>query len=465
MGTTMNETQLQKITVSGTGLTKTMTKNCIGASLSLAVDKVTEMGLTFQDTHDLELFGSQMFRAGSTITYGGWTMTAGPLTLKTGAAGPTLTVTAPSKFVTKLRGPAHQGAKSWGTVPLSEWVMEVAESVGMAHLVQPRFGNRTIIRQAPTDGGKAESTWDVLTRQAREMGVWLFEYGSMLVFAKPSYLVNAVWPRRVWDMTWNDFFDYSEGMVGMPEYSSDPDAELRETLTVKLSSVDADQARPGDALILRGKHAVIMGGEWIINAVDFPMTAAGVVTLTCQRPIDPKAEPPRSEATATTAAPAATAAGGGSGTPAVAGVAGAFDRFMARYNGRAIDVDGAFGAQCVDLAKLYAKEIYGVQVSGNGNQWFANGAASGAFYQVGKGSAAMKGDLACWGAFYGGGYGHVAIVIADNGGSLRVLTQNPGGVHVDTLSKQGLQGYLRPRRAPVVGPVGISSIRGPVRAF
>lgn len=457
MGTTMNEARLQRITVSGRGISASLTKNCVGASLSLAVDKVTEMDLTFQDTPDLQLFGSQLFNAGATIKYGGWTMTSGALTLDTNAAGPVVNVKAPSKFVTALR--AQTGAKSWGTVTLSEWVMSVAESVGMAHLVQPRFGNRTIVRQAPTDGGKAESTWDVLTQQAREMGVWLFEYGSMLVFAKPSYLVNAVWPRRVWDMTWNDFFDYSEGMVGMPKYTNDPDAELRETLVVRLSSVDADQARPGDALILRGTHAVIMGGEWIINAVDFPMTAAGVVTLTCQRPIDPKAEPPRSATTATTGAPAAA------GGPAVAGVAGGFDQFMAKYNGRAIDRDGAYGAQCVDLTMQYAAEVFGVTVNGNGNQWYANGAASGAFTQVGAGAAPQKGDIACWGTFYGGGFGHVAIVIADNGGSLQVLTQNPGGVHVDTLSKQGLQGYLRPKRAPVVSAVGISSIRGPVRAY
>jgi surface antigen len=113
----------------------------------------------------------------------------------------------------------------------------------------------------------------------------------------------------------------------------------------------------------------------------------------------------------------------------------------------------------------YAAEVFGVTVNGNGNQWYANGAASGAFTQVGAGAAPQKGDIACWGTFYGGGFGHVAIVIADNGGSLQVLTQNPGGVHVDTLSKQGLQGYLRPKRAPVVSAVGISSIRGPVRAY
>ena len=457
MGTTLDKARLKKITVSGEGLSADLSESCVASSLSLAVDKVTEMGLTFQDSHDLKLFGSQRFRAGATIRYGDWYLTAGPLALDTNEAGPTLQVTAPSKFVTALRG--QTGAKSWGSVPLTSWVIGVAESVGMSHLVQPGLGAKTIIRQAPQNGGKADSTWDVLTQQARETGVWLFEYGSTLVFAKPSYLVRAVWPRRTWALNWNDYSDYSEGMAGMPKYGDNPDAELRESLTVSLVSADADQARPGDALVLTGKHVGKMGGTWIINAVDFPMTVAAPVKLTCQRVIDPKVEPPRSAATATTAAPRA----GGAAVAGAPGVAGAFDRFAAKYTGRVVDFDGAFGGQCVDLTMLYASEVFGVRVNGNGNQWFANGARSGAFTQVSKDATPQKGDIACWGGYYGGIYGHVAIVITDSGGSLRVLTQNPGGFHQDTLSKQGLQGYLRPTKAPTVYAGGIDAVRGPMK--
>jgi surface antigen len=112
---------------------------------------------------------------------------------------------------------------------------------------------------------------------------------------------------------------------------------------------------------------------------------------------------------------------------------------------------------------LYASEMFGVRINGNGNQWFANGAASGAFTQVSKDATPQKGDVACWGTFYGGGYGHVAIVIANNGGSLRVLTQNPGAVHQDTLQKTGLQGYLRPKKAPKAYAGGIDAVRGPMK--
>jgi CHAP domain len=443
MGSTLDGARLKKITVSGSSLSANLTESCVKASLSIAADKVTEMGLTFDDSFDLQLFRSRLFAAGASVRYGDWFLTTEGLTLDTAAAGPVIQVTAPSKFVTKLR--KQTGAKSWGSLPLTSWVISVAESVGMSHFVQPGLGVKAIARQAPADGGEAESTWDVLTQQARETGVWLFEYGSTLVFAKPSYLMRAAWQRRVWDMTWNDYRDYSEGMVGMPKYTFDPSAELRESLTVSLVSADADQARPGDELVLRGRNVGDMGGSWIIRGVDFPLHLAAPVKLTCQRPIDPKVEPPRSEGGST------SSRGAGSGGAPVAGVAGAFDRFAAKYTGRVLDFDGSLGGQCVDLTMQYAYEVVGVRVNGNGNQWFANGKASGAFigYDVGgaNGEPGMKGDIACWGSFYGGGYGHVAIVIADLGNSLKVLTQNPGAVHVDTLSKQGLQGYLRPKKA------------------
>lgn len=455
MGTTMDGDRLKAVSVSGTNVSASLAELCIGASLSAAVDQVTEMGFTFLDSHDLQLFNSKLFAPGSTVRYGEWHLTCDGLKLGSGNAGPTIGITAPSKFVTALRGPAHQGAKSWGDVPLSSWVVSVAESVGMGHLVQPGLGVKSIARVAPEDGGQAESTWDVLTQQAKESGVWLFEYGSTLIFAKPSFLVQAQWPRRVWPLVWHNWNEHSAGMAGMPQYTDNPGAELRESMTVKLVSPDADQCRPGDAVELTGRAVGAMGGTWIVRAVDFPLHAAAPVTVTCQRPVDPKVEPPRDEtssspAKATTAAPAKSSSSGGTGSsaPAASGVAGAFDRFFRKYNGVAIDADGAFGAQCVDLTRRYASEVFGAPgIMGNGRDWYSSGANSGFFRQVGT-SGGQKGDIACWGSAMGGGYGHVAIVIADNGGSISCMSQNPGPSRQMNISKSGLQGFLRPTKAP-----------------
>jgi surface antigen len=331
----------------------------------------------------------------------------------------------------------------------------------MKAMVQPGLGTKTIARKAPASGEKPESTWDVLTQQAREVGVWLYEYGTTLVFAKPSYLVKATSARKTWALVWNHYYNYSSGLSGMPVYTDDPDSEYPETLTLKLVSPDADTARVGDAVRLTGANVGPMGGTWIVSGVDFPMKAVDVVTVTCQRPIDPTPEPPQDEPkTSSTSgtAKAASSSGGGSSVKAATGISGALGTWANGVNGRAIDMDGAYGAQCVDLANHY--HIYAVgggsQVIANGNQWWANAPAS--LYSRVTGTA-MAGDIACWGGYYGGGYGHVAIVLEDLGGSLRVMTQNPGPANITTLSKQGIQGYLRPKKVVAAG----NGSRGPVK--
>ena len=317
MGTTLDGARLKAITVSGTNVSAQLAELCVAASLSVGIDKVTEMGLTFQDTFDLSLFNSKLFAPGASVRYGDWFMTCDGLGLTSGPAGPQVKINAPSKFVTALRG--QTGARSWGDTSLTAWVIGVAESVGMSHLVQPGLGTKSIARTAPEDGQAAESTWDLLAQQAKETGVWLFEYGSTLVFAKPSYLVQAVWPRRTWPLVWNHWKDYSEGLAGMPQYADDPGAELRETMTLKLVSADADQARPGDAVTLTGRAVGAMGGTWIINAVGFPLHVAGPVTVSCQRVIDPKVEPPRTETAAKSTSSASSSAGAGGGGTADVG--------------------------------------------------------------------------------------------------------------------------------------------------
>ena len=88
----------------------------------------------------------------------------------------------------------------------------------------------------------------------------------------------------------------------------------------------------------------------------------------------------------------------------------------------------------------------GGNVQGNGRDWYNSPTALAAYKQIPPGSKAKKGDVACWDSSWGGGYGHVAIVLDDLGSSLKTLTQNPGPAHIDTLGKNGLMGYLRPKK-------------------
>ncbi|WNM67265.1 minor tail protein [Arthrobacter phage Wyborn] len=438
MATTLDAAKLKQITVTGKGLSAQMRDACTKASLSLACDQVTQMSLTFEDTHNAEIFRSGVLSRGASINYGDWYLVSDGENFKPGPIGPQLVIKAPSRFVTDLR--KKTGAYSWGNVDVASWVRDVARSVGMKSIVQPGLGNKTLVRKAGQDGERGDSTWDVLTQLSREVGVWLFEYGSTLVFAKPSWLVSSAWQHREWRFSWDGWAKYTAGLAGMPEYEDKPGDEYEESCTFKLLSADADQIRPGDTVRLNGGAVGKMGGVWIVRSVDFPLTVAGIVTVQCQRPIDPKIEKPRADSPAKSSGSSSTATG-------VAGIAAATTRWAASVNGRSLDLDGGFGAQCVDVAISFNREVVGgPAIGGNGRDWYANGGRSGAYTQVSASSRAAKGDIACWGPAMGGGYGHVAVVLEDRGGSLLTMSQNPGPTRQLVLSKNGLQGYLRPKR-------------------
>jgi|GEM_PF-6424579 len=437
MVTTLDKNKLMSIRVTGKGLQADLVDSCTKAAFSTACDAVTEMSLTFLDSMDLAIFRSGVLSSGATVTYGGWNMLARTQDLKSGSVGPELTVKAPSLFVERLR--AQTGEKSWGRVDVSAWAAGIAKSVGLDPIVQPGLGHQTLVRAKP-EGTDRESSWDVLTSAATAAGVWLFEYGNKLVFAKPSWLIKTPWARRSWDLVWDDWFTYSDGMTGMPEYSKDPNSNPAENLLVKLISPDADQARPGDAVVLAGRNAGDMRGTWIVKSVGYPMTVAAPVTVACVRPVDPTIPPEGTGAKSTST--------GGTSSAASSANSSAVDRYVTSVNGKTIDVDSANGGQCVDLAAHYTTNVVGGgNVFGNGRDWYNNQTALAAYTQVSAGSKAQKGDVACWGSSWGGGYGHVAIVLEDLGSSLKTLTQNPGAVHIENLGKNGLMGYLRPKKA------------------
>lgn len=447
---TLDNGRLQNIEVTGRGLTANLVEAASKVRLSSGVGAVTEMNVTFNDTQDLSVYRSGVLFKGATIRYGVWNMQVEDVSVGPGPIGPQLSINAPSRTVSRLRG--QEGEKSWGTVDAASWVRDRAEEVGAPWIIQFGLGESTLFRNPPDDNGGTDTTWDVLTDLAREKGVWLFERGQWLVFGKPSWLAKNNYLRKRWDFKWDDWTHYSDGLAGMPAYTQSASQTPTETLGLRLVSEDADTIMPGDSVGISGTGATIgMSGEWIVTDVDLPFSVSSPVKVTCQRVIDPKLQPPRSapKKEEPEAAPVAgrTTTTVSSGPAAASGLAGVVDRWVASVSGRVMDYDGAYGGQCVDLTSFYNRDVVGgATIFGNGNQWFLSPANVGAYQRISPNSVPQKGDIACWNAFYGGGYGHVAIVLENRGGSLWCLSQNPGPARGMLLSKQGLQGFLRPTR-------------------
>jgi len=128
-----------------------------------------------------------------------------------------------------------------------------------------------------------------------------------------------------------------------------------------------------------------------------------------------------------------------------------FDSFITKYNGKTVDVDNAFGGQCVDLYRLYVKEVLGFAqsppVKGAKDIWDTY--LSGYFIRYSNTPLGVpqKGDIIIWGKSYGP-YGHVGIYYSGNVLNFKSFDQNdPVGsrCHIQSHSYRGVLGWLRPR--------------------
>lgn len=109
--------------------------------------------------------------------------------------------------------------------------------------------------------------------------------------------------------------------------------------------------------------------------------------------------------------------------------------------GKALDYDGVYGAQCVDLTKYYYSYLGAAAPRGNANQ-YANGGAfcpSGWSYQ----GSPRAGDIAVW---TGGENGHVAIVTEIRGSQMVCVEQNYNGLQYCTANLHSINAntYIRP---------------------
>ena len=116
-----------------------------------------------------------------------------------------------------------------------------------------------------------------------------------------------------------------------------------------------------------------------------------------------------------------------------------------------IDMDGMYGAQCVDLIMAYVKTFANFQIYGNAIDYLTNSIPSG-WKRYYKGDTNIApGDIAIWHWGSWDKYGHVGIVIEVNNGLITSVEQN-----VDGTPEQGgvacimsrddtcLAGFIRP---------------------
>lgn len=144
-----------------------------------------------------------------------------------------------------------------------------------------------------------------------------------------------------------------------------------------------------------------------------------------------------------------------------------FNDFFNQFNGRFVDFDGAYGAQCFDLVNKWSvalgyRPFGGLYASGIYNQ------PQGNYMQIPNSPSAVPraGDIIVWNNRYGGGYGHTAIATGEGDtNSFVSFDQNyPTGSVAKKVrhSYDGVIGWLRPNKLNGSnGSVGINDMITP----
>lgn len=133
------------------------------------------------------------------------------------------------------------------------------------------------------------------------------------------------------------------------------------------------------------------------------------------------------------------------------------EQFVEKYNGKKIDYDGHYGAQCVDVFRQYCKDVLAIPHTGG-----VVGAAElytkydtmpleqKYFHRIPykAGIQPEKGDVVIFAATKANQYGHVAIVLNSSAAEMVVFEQDgfkQDGAHVGSWNYARVLGFLRKR--------------------
>lgn len=134
--------------------------------------------------------------------------------------------------------------------------------------------------------------------------------------------------------------------------------------------------------------------------------------------------------------------------------------FIEKYQGKKVDFDGAYGAQCVDLFRQYTKDVLGIrehtgpcQTTGGALDLFVDYnimPVEKKYFTRGTNKNWKSGDILIWDKTPANKYGHVAILIAVSDNSKFLVFEQNGitqaGAEVKVRDRTGLLGYLRRKK-------------------
>jgi len=279
--------RLGRLIARGGKLSANVAERVVSGGVELTASEVSQLTLSLVDDADLNVLDSRLFyagtpdKAGSRLDFAGLNFEVRAVDIAPRGDDHVLTVTARPLGVGRLK--RARGAKVRKNLSPTAWVRAEAKAAGLGFVGQTSAKRKSIARKGAVDGNDAESSWDVITRLAEEVGFIVFEAAGGLYFGKPTWLVDQLADFR---LAWKG--EQTSGTVdALPVCRRTGDDPKRlATVDAFLRGEAAEELTTGQALNLTGVPT--FEDRYLIDRVYIPFREGTAVEVTAVTPIDPE---------------------------------------------------------------------------------------------------------------------------------------------------------------------------------
>jgi cell wall-associated NlpC family hydrolase len=259
--------------------------NLMSSTIDGSMDMVTQISLNIFDP-GFQRLNSGIYEPKIPVRLNGYMFQVSNVELGETNGHESISVKARPRAVALLK--ARVGKKIYKNLSPSEFVERECKAVGITAICQ-KSGNRKQIKRdtkSPDEKGTSlrPSSWTTFQRLASECGFVCFEWGNVVYFGKPTWLLDQA-KDSAFHIHWG-----SDAPTGSWIPFSVPRCQKSDETKIVTMEIDVPisawkEIRVGGALKLSGIFG--FNGTYLIDSVNFPLVGASTITVTAKTPENP----------------------------------------------------------------------------------------------------------------------------------------------------------------------------------
>lgn len=195
-------------------------------------------------------------------------------------------VKARPRAVARLK--ARQGKKVYKNLSPSQFVERECKAEKIECVVQKSGSRKQIKRdtKSPDEKGtnSRPSTWTTFQRLAQECGFVMFEWGNVIYFGKPTWLLERA-KEDAFHVHWGDDAPNGSWIPFTVPRCTKSDETKVVTMEIDVPISAWKELKVGGALLLSGITG--FDGTYLIDSLSYPLVGASTITITAKTPENP----------------------------------------------------------------------------------------------------------------------------------------------------------------------------------